>query len=141
MSTRNICSKKTKLIISCFYGSNNPSVLPVGFDWAQILSTQYRTKYDITILLHGECIPYGLNNETYQMKYGTDNPFAKLLGELYFMQHVTIVICHLCLIKDGFNRNQLFKFVSPIPFSIDYIAQSQLEGKIVIYDAQAPHTQ
>lgn len=137
MNNRNICNRKTRLVISCFYGSSNPSILPVGFDWAQILSTQYRSRYDITILLHGECIRYGLNNETYQMKYGTVNPFANFLEEMHNKNHVTIVICYLCLTKDGFNRDQLLKVVTPIPFSIDYIAQSQLEGKIVIYDAKA----
>ena len=126
---------KTRIVISCFYGSPNPSSLPVGFSWAQILSDQYKKKYKITILLHGECIKFGLNSNTYQSKYGTPNPYADLLENLA-KNKVKIVICDLCLHNDGFNDNQLLEFVKPIPFSIDFIAQSQLRGHLVVYDAQ-----
>jgi intracellular sulfur oxidation DsrE/DsrF family protein len=128
--------KKTNLIISCFYNSPKPPTLPVGFEWALILSSQYKKKYNVTILLHGECIPYGLNNKTYKMKYGVPNPFADFLEKLFVKYKVIIVICHLCLKNDGYNNDQLLKFVLPIPFSINFIAQSQLRGDLVIYDAQ-----
>ena len=93
---RKSCKKKTNLIISCFYNSLYPPVLPVGFNWAQILSTQYKKKYNVSILLHGECISYGLNNETYVIKYGVPNPFADFLETVFLNDHVRIVICHLC---------------------------------------------
>lgn len=130
-------SKKTDLVISCFYNSADPPTLPVGFNWAQILSTQYKKKYNVTILLHGSCIPYGLNNNTYKMKYDTINPFSDFLKKLSIENGVEIVICHLCLENDGFNDGQLLNFIKPIPFSINFIAQSQLKGSLVIYDAQS----
>lgn len=130
------CKKKTNLVISCFYDSNIPTELPVGFGWAQILSTQYKQKYNIIVLLHGENIRYGLNNKTYKEKYGIPNPYAKFLEKLFVKNNVVIVICHLCLVKDGINDDQLLKIVLPIPFSINFIAQMQLRGALAIYDAQ-----
>jgi intracellular sulfur oxidation DsrE/DsrF family protein len=134
--TKKSCKKKTNLLISCFYNSPNPSTLPIGFDWTQIISTEYEKKYNVTILLHGECIPHGLNNKTYEKKFGVPNPFADFLEKLFVKNKVVIVICHLCLANDGYNDDQLLKFILPIPFSINFIAQSQLKGYLVIYDAQ-----
>ena len=126
--------KKTDLIISCFYDSFS-TALPVGFDWAQTLNQQFGEKYNVTILLHGENIKYGLSNAAYFETYGVDNPWASFL--LAAMAHkVKVVICLLGLTKDGFTISQLLIGIKPVQFSIDFIAQSQLKGKLVIYDAQ-----
>ena len=134
---KKIREKKTKVIISCFYDSKNED-LPVGFSWAKTLSTEFDHKYKITILLHGECLKYGLNSETYKSKYDKSNPYKKFLTNLSKEFKVKIVICKLCLHEDNFNDEQLLKFINPINFSVDYIIQSELKKKIVIYDAQLP---
>lgn len=127
--------KRTRIVISCFNDSLDPTTLPVGFSWAEVLTSLYRKKYKVTILLHGDCIKFGLNSATYISKYGTTNPYENFLCEL--AEHkVKIVICDLCLQDDGFNPSELLTFVKPIPFSVDYIAQSQLKKRIVVYDAQ-----
>lgn len=124
---------KQDLIISCFYNSAN-SNLPVGFDWAQTLLENYKI-YNVTILLHGQNIPYGLNNKVYKKTYNLDNPYICFFQTLV-KKNLKIVICNLCLNKDGFNDSQLLPFVKPIPFSISYIAESEKCGKTVIYDAK-----
>jgi intracellular sulfur oxidation DsrE/DsrF family protein len=135
MSKKLLVSKKTPIIISCFYDSLDPTSLPVGFSWAQTLYQDYGQDYNITILLHGECIQFGLNNETYEEKYNTTNPYASFLAD-QVKNGTRIVICNLCLHNDGFNDKQLLPYVKPIQFSIDFIAQSQLRGSLVVYDAQ-----
>lgn len=130
-------NNKTKLVISCFYNSLSPPPdLPVGFNWTQVLVQDYSQIYDVTILIHGENIPYSLNDVAYQAKYGTPNPFADFLTEMKNKYKVKIVVCHLCLTNDGFTDSELLSFIQPVPFSINFIAQSQLRGDLVIYDAQ-----
>lgn len=126
--------EKQNLIISCFYNSAN-SNLPIGFDWAQTLLENYKT-YNVTILLHGQNIPYGLNNKVYKKTYNLDNPYICFFQTLVEKYSLKIVICNLCLNKDGFNDSQLLPFIKPIPFSISYIAESEKCGKTVIYDAK-----
>ena len=36
----------------------------------------------------------------------------------------------------AYNDSELLSFIQPVPFSINFIAQSQLRGALVIYDAQ-----
>lgn len=136
-------SDRIHALISCFYGSTseteeNP---PVGFSWTEILASQYERKYILTMLLHGECLKYGLKSEVYKSKYGTINPYSKFLKRLY-NNGVRIIICNLCLTKDGFNSNELLGFIKPISFSIDYILQYQVKCKhFVVYDAKQPSAQ
>jgi intracellular sulfur oxidation DsrE/DsrF family protein len=132
-------NKKTHLVISCFNNTFSTQILPVGFNWGQILSTQYKKKYRVTILLHGGCIFYGLNNATYQASFGTLNPFATFLEKIFTENKVKIVICELCLRNDGYMDNQLLEFIKPVPFSINYIARAQLRGDLVIYDSLLPN--
>jgi len=129
--------RKQKLIISCFYTSNppNPGNIPVGFNWANILSTVFRKKYEITILLHGENIIYGVTNEAYENRFGQPNPYAAYLEQLH-KQCVKVKICNLCLINSRFNDSQLMHFVKPVKFSIDYIAEQSKKGRTIIWDAQ-----
>ena len=127
--------KKQSIIISCFYNSGNSDV-PIGFDWASVLLQQYSKKYKVTILLHGQNIPFGLQNEVYKKTYGLDNPYIHYFSNLVQKYALKIVICDLCLKNDGFNNKQLLPFIRPIPFSIAYIAESEKKGKIIIYDAQ-----
>lgn len=126
----------TDLLISCFNDTSNPDSLPVGFSWTKILSKEYGEKYNLTILLHGNCIKYGLNSETYASKYGTCNPFVAFLSKQYVDYFVKIIICSVCLQENGFDVDDLLDFVRPIPFSVDYIARSQLSGSVVVYDAK-----
>lgn len=126
--------KKTKLVISCFYDAASTDQLPVGFSWIEILLEQYSSKYKVTILLHGNCLKFGLRCKPYFEKYHTNNPYADFLKKMHKLG-AKIVICDLCLHRDGFSNEQLLKFVKPIPFSIDFIAQSQLKGALVVYDA------
>lgn len=126
---------KQKLVISCFYNSGNSDV-PVGFSWASTLLQQFGKDYEVTILLHGQNIPFGLQNKVYKAQYGLDNPYISYLSNLVLNYGLKIVICELCLQKDGFNNKQLLPFVRPIPFSIDYIARSEKKGKTIIYDAR-----
>ncbi len=128
---------KDKIIISCFYDSLDKTILPIGFSWVETLIMLYKKKYKITILLHGGCIKYGLKSSSYYKLYNTKNPFKKFLRNLH-KHNVKIVICKYCLQKDGFTIDQLLKFIKPINFSIDYIAQKQLEGSVIIYDANPP---
>ena len=116
-----------KLLISCFYDNLTTGQLPVGFTWAQDLVHHFRHKYDITLLLHGECLNYGLT---------LNNIFAGFLHHISKKYHVKIVICELCLKQSGISNSQLLPFVKPIAFSVDYIAQYQLKGHPVIFDAQ-----
>lgn len=118
--------QKTKLVISCFYGAV-PPLLPVGFEWANILSTDFKDKYKITLLFHGQCIHYGLKE---------NNNYAVFLNNLVKYQKVKIVICGVCLKNDGYSKKDLLPFIKIISFSIDYIAESQKKGAIVIYDAK-----
>ena len=128
---------KQKLVISCFYNAipPNPENIPVGFNWANILSTTFKKKYKVTILLHGDNITYGLTNEVYQNSFGTPNPYSAYLEQLH-KQCVRVKICQLCLSNSGFNDCQLMPFVKPVKFSIDYIAEQSKKGKTIIWDAQ-----
>jgi intracellular sulfur oxidation DsrE/DsrF family protein len=127
-------SKKIKTIISCIYDG---SPIPIGFSWANTLATRYECKYKQTVLLHGECLKYGLNSDVYQSIYGTPNPSATLLQQFVEQYKIKVVICELCLNNEGFNNSQLLPFIKPVPFSIDFIAESQAkEHAVVIYDAQ-----
>lgn len=127
--------KKQSIVISCIYDSVTTTTLPVGFSWADVLTTKYSKKYKLTVLLHGECIKFGLNSSIYFKNYKSKNPYSKFLKELK-KRGVKIVICKLCLNNDGFNVDQLLDFVEPIPFSIDFIARSEKKGKTVVYDAK-----
>lgn len=139
------CQGIKKLVISCFYDvgtqpNPNPNIdstqsYPVGFNWANVMSTEFKDDYRVTILLHGENIRYGLNNKAYTAKYGTPNPYRSFLNKLH-TQGVKAVICHLCLTQDGYNDSDLISYVRPVKFSVDYIAKSVTKGKIVVYDAQ-----
>jgi intracellular sulfur oxidation DsrE/DsrF family protein len=92
-------------------------------------------KRDIIILLHGECLKYGLKSKVYRKTYGCRaNPFAPFLLELRRKQ-VQIRICNLCLMQDGFDEQDLLEFVVPVPFSIDYLLQEEDRGAKVVYDS------
>lgn len=127
--------QKQKIIISCFYNAGN-SDLPVGFGWAETLLKQFINQYKVTILLHGQNIPFGLNNKVYQQTYNLNNPYISFFETLVKKYHLKIKICELCLTKDGFNNKQVLPYVKPVPFSVDYIIRSQQRGKIIIYDAK-----
>src|SRR5438094_563425 len=114
MPTQTSKKKRTTIVISCIYDKSSSSSLPIGFSWANTLVTQFKDKYKVIVLLHGECLKYGLKSEVYKQHFGTPNPFAKFLAELKSQ----IVICNLCLHEKGFNSKQLLPFVKPIPFSI-----------------------
>lgn len=126
---------KSKTIISCFYNGENKKTLPLGFSWGETLLKLFPNKYKITLLLHGECLKYGLNNEAFCNNFKRKNPYKKFLKKLV-EKGVQIVICEYCLTQDGFTNCELLKFVKPITFSVDYLAQAELKGKAVIYDAK-----
>ena len=126
---------KIRTLISCFNDGTAQSPTPVGFDWANTLATTFKGKYKQTILLHGDCLKYGLVDSAYQPSFGGPNPFSVLLKQLYDYG-VKIVICNLCLTNDGFTKSQLLSFVEPIAFSVDYIATHAKKGVVVIYDAK-----
>jgi len=116
-------NKKIPLVISCYYDKPNDKPLPIGFSWAKILTTLYPNKYNLTLLLHGQCIPYGLDKES--------NPYKKLLTELVNKHNVTIIICDYCLHLLGYSNQELLSFVKPIPFSVNYLASVPAR---IIYD-------
>jgi hypothetical protein len=129
-------TKCIRTIISCIHDGTTQSPIPVGFSWTETLASEFKGKYKLTILLHGECLKYGLKNEVYQKSFSVPNPFAKLL-EKFHKHGIEIVICNLCLNNDGFDKTQLLYFVKPIAFSIDYIATEQAKnGSVVVYDAK-----
>jgi hypothetical protein len=126
--------EKIKTVISCFQ-DGDPT--PLGFSWSKTLAENFPCKYRQTILLHGDCLKYGLNNSAYQARFGVENPFASFLYDLYRNDKVRIVICQLCLNADGFAVSQLLPFIQPIAFSVDYIAESQAKrGAVIIYDSK-----
>ena len=130
---------RQKLVISCFYNAlpPGPNNIPVGFNWANILSTSFKKKYRVTILLHGDNITYGLTDEVYQTSFGTSNQYSAYLEQLH-QQGVKIKICQLCLTNAGFNDSELMSIVKPVKFSIDYIAEESKKGNTIIWDAQLP---
>lgn len=127
---KNNCDK-IKMVMSSFYDG----VPPISFTWVEDLLKLFPLKYNITILLHGECLKYGLKESVYVEKYGTTNPYAPLLKN-FDSKGVKIVICNYCISQQGFNDNQLLLFVEPIKFSIDYIATRDKMGDVIIFDAQ-----
>jgi hypothetical protein len=131
------CCKRIRTVISCIHDGTTESPEPIGFSWANTLATMFKGKYKLTVLLHGECLKYGLTNDVYQNSYGSPNPFANLLQQFSTQYHIKIVICNLCLTNDGFNASQLLSFVKPIAFSIDFIAESQAKKHaVIVYDAK-----
>ena len=123
----------SKALISCFYDG---TPLPVGFSWTETMSQRpYRGKYRLTMLLHGECLKYGLRNSIYKNRYGIENPNKLFLSKMGKRYKVKIIICHLCLNKDGFKSSDLLSFVRPIPFSVDYILKFGSKHQVV-YDAK-----
>lgn len=125
--------EKIRTVISCF---NDGHPVPLGFSWSKTLAEKFGCRYKQTILLHGECLKYGLRSSAYRAKFGIDNPFEDFLAQL-IRSKVRIVICKLCLDADGFKVEELLRFVEPISFSVDFIAQSQArKGAVVIYDAK-----
>jgi intracellular sulfur oxidation DsrE/DsrF family protein len=115
---------KQNVLISCFNNSSKAS-LPVGLSWAKTLSDNYSDTYNVKMILHGDCIKFGLRSSKYE----------RLLRNLYDIG-VDIFICHLCLINDGFTDSDILQFIQPVPFSIDYIIQCQLQGDVIIYDSK-----
>jgi len=96
-----------------------------GFFMAKILSEPpYKSKYKITILLHGGCLKYGLTNSAYQERYKEPNPYASFLTDMR-QKNVKIKICQLCITKSGFKDDELLPFVKPVPYIIDYMLQFQ----------------
>ena len=135
MGQHHKCEKQS-VVISCFYNAaSGPPTLPVGFSWANVLSSEFKNKYKVTILLHGENIPYGLNDKAYESKFNQPNPYRAFLNKMN-CRGVKIVICDLCLKQDGYDNKDLICYVKPVKFSIDFIAESVKKGKVVVYDAQ-----
>ena len=147
------CSKATSsqipMLISCFYdnASTKPptqSPVPVGFDWCKVLLDLFKSKYKITLLLHGTNIKYGLNDTKYDSLYPhsstNGNPFANMLQKFNSVG-VTIKICEYCLVNEGLVNSDVLSFVEPVTFAIDYIAEYQLTQNestfkaIVVYDS------
>ena len=125
--------QKRQVIISCY----EDGVPPVGFNWANTLVTQFpSSEYTLTCLLHGYCLSYALNDAAYNEFFGTINPQLSLLQTLNETYGVTMKVCELCLTENGYNNSQLASFMVPVPYSIQYLIQSQLTcNSIVIYDS------
>lgn len=123
---------QNKLIISCMNQQLNGEV-PVGFGWLKTMATQFRDQYRLVGLLHGDCLKYGLNNETYKRFYGTDNPFARYLLKLSKLG-VKLKLCQLCAEQNSYPPHGFLKPIKLVNFSVDYLAQQQLSGAAVVYD-------
>lgn len=141
---RKICGRKRRrVIISCYNAgteTNTGQVLPVGFGWVNdLISLKDNKKRKLIALLHGECLKYGLKNSVYKAKFGTNNPFKKLLQNWATNDGVSIKICNLCLTQNGYTVADILPFVQPVPFSIQYIINQQSSSSskpaVVIYDS------
>ena len=133
-----IQAKRTTVVISCFNAGTESSPLPVGFSWGATLAREqtFCSSRQVILLLHGDCLKYGLTNLAYSNKYGCEkNPFARFLYELS-TEGVQLKICHLCLVQNGFTDQDLLAFVVPVHFSIDYIIREQKRGAVIIYDSR-----
>lgn len=130
-------------IISCFSGTANVEILPVGFKWVNdlLLVKSYPSYYELEIMLHGSCLKYGLKNHVYNKSFGTDNPYKSLLKK-WNKLGIKIKICNLCLTEEGYSATtDILKFIVPVTFSIQYLIDQQFKtsGKtIVIYDSPVP---
>jgi len=120
----------TYVVMSCF-ADGTP---PVSFKWTEILVTRFKKRdYKITMVLHGDCLKYALRSSKYP---GGKNPYKQMLKTLSEQYCVNIVVCHLCLVDDGYTTADVLSFIKEIPFSIDYIIQAQVdENAKVIYDS------
>ncbi|AYV83936.1 MAG: hypothetical protein Hyperionvirus14_25 [Hyperionvirus sp.] len=120
----------TVVVMSC-YEDGAP---PVSFKWTDILVTRFGERdYEITMVLHGGCLKYALRSSKYP---GGTNPYKEMLKVLAKKYCVKIVVCHLCLVENGYKSEDVLPFVKEIPFSIEYIIQAQVEENAkVVYDA------
>jgi len=116
--------------MSCF----DDGTPPVSFKWTEILVTLFKKRqYQITMVLHGECLKYSLRSSKYP---GGSNPYKTMLKSLSKKYCVNIVVCNLCLTENDYSSEDVLPFIKPIPFSIDYIIQSQVQDNAkVIYDS------
>jgi len=119
-----------EVVISCF-NDGNP---PIGFKWTSILLDKFEKRhYKITLVLHGDCLKYSLRSSKYPD--GNKNPYKNLL-KIYTDYGVHIVVCELCLNELGYTNKDILSFVKPIPFSIDFIIQKQVQcNAVIIYDS------
>lgn len=111
-----------RILFSCFKDGESNEI-PLGLDWANTLIKLFPKKYKITVLLHGKCIKYSMQNSKYK----------KLLRKMH-KKGIHFKVCEYCLIKDGYNIKNLINFIKPIKFSIDYIAKYQSKCIPVIFD-------
>jgi len=87
------------------------------------------------LLLHGANLPFGLSDAYYRATHhNAPNPFQGLL-QSFVSRGVLVKICELCLVDAHFNNTELLPFVTPVPFSIDYIIEEQFAGAAVVYDS------
>lgn len=122
---------KTDILFRCYYDNVNSK--PNSFNYIDTLLQLFPNKYNITMLLQGDCIKYSLKNSTFKYKFGYKNPYKKYLKNLV-NSGVKIVYCEYCLHSDGFKNSETLNFVNPITYSVDFTAQTQLQGIPVIYD-------
>ena len=80
-------------------------------------------------------MPFGLSDAYYRATHhNAPNPFQGLL-QSFVSRGVLVKICELCLVDAHFNNTELLPFVTPVPFSIDYIIEEQFAGAAVVYDS------
>jgi intracellular sulfur oxidation DsrE/DsrF family protein len=109
-----------KLVISAASGKPDKDNIPAGLQWAAILVRDYPGKYDITVVLHGSTIKYGL----------TENPQQTIMTSLNKLG-VKFVICDMCLKEQlpEIQKDSQYKtattldFIKPVSFNADYIAE------------------
>lgn len=128
-----------ELIISSFYAGADPNKMPLGFVWTYDLLNHFPGKYDITVMLHGETLKYGMKPDAYRRLFSENNPWKSTLRDLS-EKGVKIVACELCIRQNGYPTESYLDFVKLVPFSVDYFASRQTKGAIVVYDAQLPPT-
>ncbi len=114
--------------------------VPPGFGWCQIMVDSFNnisSPRAFELLLHGFTLKYGLNGASYNKEFKMPNPQEGALMALHG-KGVRILICEYCLRQHNYTRQDLLPFVTPVPFSVDYIIDRGERGAQIIYDPYLP---
>lgn len=123
---------RKRTIISCGNYGRSYTDVPLGINWCGRMALQYNNNR-IICLLHGNCLEFGLNSESYRKLYRTANPFEKNIKEL-LDAGVKVKVCKLCWDNAKYPPNGLIPGVKFVDFSIKYIIDMGYQGHQTVYD-------
>lgn len=130
--------KENKVIIDITMSADEPNQVNLAYDRIARLVNLYhfagskKGDLSLAIITHGGATFTVLNNESYQKKFGTDNPNLEIIAKLK-AYGVKIMVCGQALIKRGFEPHDLNKNVDMALSAITTLTDFQKKGYALLY--------